>query len=271
MCELLKSGKNLITTTYTPLIYPQSLGSKVVSLLEQACAEGKSSFHCTGIEPGYNGDALVMSVSSLSQCIDGIRIQERMNVASYDEPLQLRQYYGFGCTPGEDADQYQPGLMAHLWSGVFHMLADGLGFELDEIREYRDTDLAKAPIQLPRMRIEPGQIAAVYFRLDAMVDGEAKISLSHVYTVSDDCGDHWDPQVSPERARCRNTRLVFEGSPPMILDLALGNDTLDPTTMGIIATASRVVNAIPVVCEEQPGVRHYLAMRPVVASNVFGV
>ncbi len=40
ICRLLASGKNVVSTAVTGLIYPRSLGDKVVDKLESACAVG---------------------------------------------------------------------------------------------------------------------------------------------------------------------------------------------------------------------------------------
>jgi hypothetical protein len=40
ICRLLASGKNVVSTAVTGLVYPRSLGEKVVQRLESACAEG---------------------------------------------------------------------------------------------------------------------------------------------------------------------------------------------------------------------------------------
>lgn len=266
ICALLESGKHVITTAYVPLVYAPALGPQITERIEAACRKGHTVFHGTGIEPGFTGDALPLTLSGLSQRIDALHVQERMSVASYDEPLQLRGY-GFGRTPRDDAADYRAGSMAHLWSGVFHMLADGLNLSLDGLREIREVDVARRVVELPRMRIEAGQIAGVYFRIEGLVGGEPRLSLSHVYVVDDECGLQWAPQVPPERARHRNTRIVIEGSPPMQLDLALGAAGLDPTRMGIVGTASRVVNAIQVICQAQPGIRSFLNLPPVIARD----
>src|SRR4029077_8919070 len=50
ICRLLASGKNVVSTAFTGLIYSLSLGERVAQRLETACAEGQSSFHATGIE-----------------------------------------------------------------------------------------------------------------------------------------------------------------------------------------------------------------------------
>jgi hypothetical protein len=53
ICALLASGKNVVSTALTALIYPRSAGDEVVERLEAACAAGATSFHGTGIEPGW--------------------------------------------------------------------------------------------------------------------------------------------------------------------------------------------------------------------------
>src|SRR5688500_3815201 len=65
ICALLASGKNVVSTAVTPLIYPVSMGQPVVDRLEQACAEGGTSFHATGIEPGWASEVLPLAMSGI--------------------------------------------------------------------------------------------------------------------------------------------------------------------------------------------------------------
>src|SRR5262245_57205217 len=55
ICRVLASGKNVVSTALTALIYPKAAGPKVVEQLEAACKQGGVSFHATGIEPGWAG------------------------------------------------------------------------------------------------------------------------------------------------------------------------------------------------------------------------
>jgi len=50
-CVLYMPQGEMVSTAVTGIIYPRSLGDKVVDKLESACAEGQTSFHATGIEP----------------------------------------------------------------------------------------------------------------------------------------------------------------------------------------------------------------------------
>ena len=63
ICRLLASGKNVVSTAVTAWIYPKSAGDEVVERLEAACAEGRSSFHGTGIQPGWAAEVLPLTMS----------------------------------------------------------------------------------------------------------------------------------------------------------------------------------------------------------------
>jgi 4-hydroxy-tetrahydrodipicolinate reductase len=266
LCALLASGKNVVSTSYLPLIYPKSLGDDVVRRLEAACEAGGSSYHCTGIEPGFTGDVLPLVLSSLSSRVDAIRFEERINVAQYDEPVQL-QGYGIGRTVEEDAAAYHPGHMRHLWAGTFRMVADALGVTIDDIREHREVATVAQDVRLPHLHVAWGRIGGIRFLLEGMVAGRPRITISHVYTVDDACAAHWPPRVAAEQEGTRFTRIAIDGDPPMTLTLALGGPGLDPTVMGVTGTASRAVNAIRVVCAAPPGIRTFLDLPPVVAHG----
>src|SRR6478752_2567295 len=48
ICALLASGKNVVSTAVTPLIWPQAMGPGVVDRIQAACTERGTSFHATG-------------------------------------------------------------------------------------------------------------------------------------------------------------------------------------------------------------------------------
>jgi hypothetical protein len=101
ICRLLASGKNVVSTAVTGLIYPRSLGDKVVDKLESACAEGQTSFHATGIEPGWAAEVLPLTMSGLFQRIDSLLVQELMDYTTCDSADMLFGIMGFGKAPDE--------------------------------------------------------------------------------------------------------------------------------------------------------------------------
>ena len=66
ICRILESGKNVVSTALSDLIYPVVMGTDVVERLEAACKVGGVSFHGTGIEPGWASVALTLIVFALA-------------------------------------------------------------------------------------------------------------------------------------------------------------------------------------------------------------
>ena len=133
-CQILAAGSNVVTTTNALLVHPGGDGPDVRRRIEVACLAGGSSFFCTGVEPGFMADALVLHLTSLSRNITRIHVQEAMNVGSYRGG---RWRSGLGNDLATDAQKYVPGTIAHNWMGPMTMLADGLGVTLDRVSEKR--------------------------------------------------------------------------------------------------------------------------------------
>ena len=66
LCRMLASGKNVVNTSYVPLLFPKAAGDGVYDKLQAACLEGGSSFYTSGIDPGF-GNAGV-TVHALALC-----------------------------------------------------------------------------------------------------------------------------------------------------------------------------------------------------------
>ena len=78
--------------------------------------------------------------------------------------------------------------------------------------------------------------------------GRPAIVVEHVTRLRPDLAPDW-PQ--PAGAGCY--RIVIEGSPSMICDLQLRGRGGDHNDGGLVATAMRILNAVPSVCAAKPG------------------
>ena len=58
---------------------------------------------------------------------------------------------GFGTTPDHTPIMFAPGVLTFLWGGQVKSLADGLGVELDDVRERRETWVTPDPIECTMM------------------------------------------------------------------------------------------------------------------------
>jgi 4-hydroxy-tetrahydrodipicolinate reductase len=248
LCSLLAAGINVVATTMPMLVHPDGAGPEVRARLEEACAAGRSSFLCTGIEPGFTADVLVLQFASLCRDVTSVRVSEAMNVASYRTTWRS----GLGNDIRTDAETYRPGHITRGWSGTMQLLADGFGMKLDDIREVRHVAAAGRQFEVAAGRYGPYDIAALHFEVQGIVDGEPRLVVEHTYRLVDDVGPEWTQPISPDR---RTTRIRIAGTPEVDVTMALGGDGLDPTDQGVLGTAMRAVHAIPLIVAADPGLR----------------
>ena len=149
ICRLLTEGKNVITTV--GYMYPKVYGPELVERLEDACRKGGTSFHSTGINPGWLGDVLPLTMSTLSSRIDQVYVREITNFEYYPSPDIMFGMMGFGKTESEfqkTVERFSYWL-SQLFKENIQLIADGLGAELDAIvdtteRAYAEFDLHPA-------------------------------------------------------------------------------------------------------------------------------
>ncbi|MBB5160606.1 hypothetical protein [Mycobacterium sp. AZCC_0083] len=253
MCRLLESGKNVLTTTFIRLVYPESLSPEILAKLQKACAAGESAFFATGIAPGFTTDALPVYVGSLSQGPRTVRVAERVLQGTYSDPLSFAAL-GFGSAPGGSTTDLPADVWTVHFEGALQMLADGYGWELDSISAHQDIALADQDYEFEAGAIPKGTVAAVRLRFDGIVGGEPRLRMSWVYTMPDEPGDSWSP-VRPAGSNGRRfTHIDIDGTPSVSVKLELDGGELP----GGDATAARAVNAIKAVCTATPGVHSAL-------------
>ena len=249
LCGFLASGKNVVTPPYPALFHPASLDDGARGQLEAACRRGKSSLFATGIAPGFASDILAVHAASMSGLPTKVSVQERIPCGAYRVPGFFATL-GFGRTPEQDADVYPPGAMISHLAPPLRLLAQGLGWTLDEIREHRDVAVAQRHYSFAAGEIPPGTIASVRMRFDGMVNGEPRVQYSSIWSMPDEPVEDWQPVIAAGSATRRLTRITVDGDPPVQLDFALNGGELP----GSAATAARVLNAIPAVCAAEPGI-----------------
>jgi 2,4-diaminopentanoate dehydrogenase len=99
ICRILASGKNVVTTVLTDLIYPVVMGPEVVERLEAACKAGGVSFHGTGIAPGWASEVLPLVLSGLWKRVERVTVREILDYATYPSRVTIFDLMGFGHPP----------------------------------------------------------------------------------------------------------------------------------------------------------------------------
>jgi hypothetical protein len=250
ICRLLASGKNVVSTAVTGLIHPRSLGDAVVAKLEAACREGRSSFHGTGIEPGWAAEVLPLTMSGLFRRIDSIRVQEILDYSSYPSTPMLFDVMGFGRPPETPVPLANPKLVGATFRAPILLVADGLGARVDDFSFTREVAVADRDFSIAAGEIRSGTVAAQRFGFTGIVAGRPAITVEHVTRVGRDQAPHWPTG--------RGWRVRIEGAPSMALEATIAVNGEDENDQGCLGTAMHALHAIPHVCAAAPGIRTFL-------------
>jgi hypothetical protein len=260
--RILESRKNVVT----PLgwFYP---GRQDVSDLEAACRQGGVTLHGTGIHPGGITERFPLMVSALSRSITHVRAEEFSDIRTYAAPFVVGEIMGFGKTPEDAAKSPMLDMLAGGFMQSIDMIADALGFALDENKRTRhEVAVATKSIDSPIGPIDPGRVAAQRYFWEGTVRGETVISVRTNWFMGE---EGFDPAWSfgPEGERFEvevtgdpSSKVTFHGWHPESVAAGLKRNR------GIVATAIHCVSAIPYVCQASPGIKSYLDL-PLVAGR----
>jgi hypothetical protein len=246
IARILRSGKNVVSSSVVGLVHPTSLGPEITGKLEAACREGGASFLTTGIDPGFANDILPLALSGLCERWDEIRIQEIVNYATYNQPEVVFGTMGFGQPLDATPLLLTPGALSFGWGGTIRLLAQGLGVALDGVREWHERWPAPESFETPIGAVKEGTMAALRFEVQGIVGGVPRLVVEHVTRLRDDLAPEW-PRGDG------GYRVVIEGVPRMVCRLDMEDEHGDHAVGGVVLTATRLVNAIPAVCAASPG------------------
>jgi 2,4-diaminopentanoate dehydrogenase len=260
ICLLLAAGKNVVSTAVTSLIYPASMGAEVVDQLEAACAAGSTSFHATGIEPGWAAEVLPLTMSGLFERIDSLLVQELLDYSTYDVAFMLFDIMGFGKAPDAAVPLADPVLAGSTFRASLMLVADGLGATIDDFSYDRQVSVAAAPFDVKAGRIEAGTVSAQRFSCSAIIGGRKALTIEHITRLGDD--------EAPEWPTGRGWKVTVEGRPSMVLESRIATHGEDETDQGCLGTAMHAVHAIVPVCAAAPGIRTFLDLPTIVGRGV---
>jgi hypothetical protein len=262
MCRFLRAGRNVVSTSLNQLVNPKTAAAELRAPLEEACREGGSSFFNNGADPGFGSDLIPLTLLSLMDDIESVRIQEIVNYQHYDQVWVMRELFGFGQSLDYESPLFTSGALTEYWGGVVTLIAEALGLELDEIREVHEFAHIGDDVDVEIGRIEAGTIAAIRFEVQGIVDGEPVVVVEHDTRIHDDAAPEW-PQC---RGGDNCYRVVVAGRPKLTCELDMEDE--HGGDGGLIACSMRVVNAIPTVCAAGPGLLSTLDLPFVFGRNV---
>lgn len=251
MSRLLAAGINVVGTSMVWLVTPHQIDDWLREPLERACAAGNASLYVNGIDPGYSGDTAVYSALSLVTRARSIVIQEIFDYGNYDDYEYTGTSMGFGTVPGDATPMaFQPGVVVSIFGGLVRNIARHLDVKLDDVRQRFEPWYTDERIECRMTTVEPGQLAAVRFAAEGVVDGAPVITVEHVNRLTAAAAPEWE---FPPAGMTGVHKVTVEGEPRVEVSTHLSHPTLDVTEAGCVSTAARAVNAIDWVCRAPAG------------------
>jgi hypothetical protein len=247
MVRMLEAGVNVVTVSTPGLVHPAGYRPEWRAQLEQAAARGNATLYASGIEPGFAGDQLPLTLMTMSDTVSSVRTQEIFLYDEYPVAFVMFEVFGFGKPMEHEPIMAMPGVQSGTWGPPVRMIADRLGVELDEIRETYEKVVTPRTLEVAAGTIEADTVGAVRFETIGVVGGRDAIVIEHVNRMAPDLAPEW-----PTARRDGTYRIEIEGNPDLTCELTVGK----PETAsddGMVATTMRLVNAIPYVCEAPAG------------------
>lgn len=221
-----------IVSTCEELAYPFRKHPALSAKLDAAAKDEGVALVGTGINPGFVMDKLVLTLAAAAQRVDWAKALRVVDASKRRLPLQKK--IGAGMTEAEFREQVAAGVIKHhgLPESVA-MVADSLGFALDDISETIEPIIAKEIVKTPFLEVAPGQVAGVYQIARGTAAGQEKVFLELQMYVG---------------AKHPADTIELRGEPDLTLTIPGG-------THGDIATAAIAVNAIPAILAAPAGLR----------------
>lgn len=254
-CQFLAAGINVVTTA--GYMYPKVHGPEVADRIEAACQQGGSTFHSTGLNPGWMGDVLPLCMSSLSKSIQQIRVTEITNFQFYPSAEIMFGMMGFGKTDEEferDVARY-----SHWLTGLFRenvqMIADGLNIPITEITDETERAYAPEDIEVAAGTLRKGSIAGQRWEWAGIANGKKAIVHETVWRMHHTVATDW-----PDG----DHTIEIKGEPNMRLNV--NGRWIDD---GLLATGMHALNAVPDVCKADAGIKTLLDLPMILGKNLY--
>lgn len=261
--KILAAGINAVGSGPVFLQWPwKVIPDEMITPLEDAAREGNSSLFVNGIDPGFANDLLPLALAGTCQSVEQLRCVEILDYATYDSATVMFDVMGFGKPMDEIPMLLQPGVLSIGWGSVVRQMAAGLGVELDGIEETYVREPAPEAFDIASGHIPKGSAAALRFEVIGLVDGAPAVVLEHVTRLREDLCPNWPQPVQSGG----NYRIEVTGEPSYAMDLCLSSPHGDHNHAGVLATAMRIVNAIPAVVAAPAGIRTTLDL-PLVSGK----
>lgn len=234
--EVLKLKVPIVSTT-EELAFPTSGNNRWARAIHKAALKGKAAVIGTGVNPGFTMDALPLALTAVCERVEAIEVDRVQDARIRRLPFQ--QKIGAGLTKAQFQTKVENGSVRHVGlAESISMIAHGLGWKIDRITDEIKPKIAAEAVSSEFLTVEAGQVCGLIQDGVGYRDGKPLIKL------------HMEAYLgAPESYDA----VRVKGSPNI-------NSKITGGVHGDVATASMVVNSIPLVLQVKPGLHTMLDM-----------
>lgn len=227
--EIVQAGKNVVSSA-EELLFPAPENRELAARLDELARRHGVTVLGTGVNPGFVMDALPLTLTGICQEVDEVHVLRIVDAGKRRHPLQRK--IGAGMTPELFRQKAAEKALGHVGlRESLLMIAERLGFVLEEVKEEIEPVLAAVPLRTEHFLLAEGQVAGLRNTCEGIKDGRKVITLDlRMYLGAQDPHDL--------------VRIV--GKPPVTLRIEGG-------IAGDEATAAILVNSLPLVVAASPG------------------
>lgn len=231
--ELMDAGMHVVSTC-EELSYPALRAARIAGEIDRTAKRKGVAILGTGVNPGFAMDAFALACTAPCTRVKHIKVIRSLDASKRRQQLQKK--VGVGMTVAEVKALIRKGAIGHVGLGEsVAMLAAGLGWKLDAIREKFEPVVADHLVSSEFYRAQPGQVRGMRMTASGIVKGKKLIELDLTMAFDADTFDE----------------VIVDGDPPLLVRTKSGFPG-DASTVGMLINCARIAPTL------EPGVRTML-------------
>lgn len=229
--EIVQNGLPVVSTC-EELLHPWKTQPQLAKTIDEAATSAGVTVLGTGINPGFLMDSLPTFMTAVCQKVDSVKVSRLQDATLRRGPFQKK--IGAGLNLAEFEALVAEKKIRHVGlAESVHLLADSLGWELDQVEDIISPVIAESPVESNIIQVPAGGVAGVQQIGKGFVNGEEKITLVFRAAIGEN-----DPCDTIEILGDPNIKSTVEGG-----------------VNGDVGTCAITINAAKQVIRSQPGLK----------------
>jgi 4-hydroxy-tetrahydrodipicolinate reductase len=233
--KAVKANKNVISIA-EELAYPYKTHLELDHKIDRLAKQHGVTVLATGANPGFMFDTLILTLTGVCHKVERIKGYRSIDITPFAVSKPVLDRLGIGFTPEAFVKGSQDGtVVGHPgFAESMTMVADTLGWKIDEIKKVYEPFISKTHRDTPTVKIEPGLVGGFKETGYAMSKGEALITLEMQF--------HVHPEAESYEIR---DIIEIDGVPPIRLKTSPGISSFHATVGNAVNNIPKVINAPP--------------------------